>query len=350
MNGSVFTLLPTPSPSQSHSPPQVPGRGALSDDLVPLGTGHPTLLRSEDPSAQWRKQKGDIMFTPGIPNQPVVVGVDGSQQSLVALRWAAEYSAHHRAPLQIAYAIDVPVDYGPGLVGPIFDAEQLRTHGESIVAAAAAAAAKIPTPIAETVISTAAVSGSAVAMLRDLSRSARLVVVGSRGLGAFRRTLLGSVSTSLARHAECPVAVIPETVSDTGAVVVGVDGSACSVDAIAIAFDEASQRGTHLVAVHTWSEFYHYESRTTMQTQAEAVLSESLAGYAEKYPDVSVERVVTEKVPAKAILTAAATAQLIVVGSHGRRGFAGMTLGSVAQAVLHGAECPLIITRPATGN
>ncbi|MFI6225128.1 universal stress protein [Nocardia salmonicida] len=286
------------------------------------------------------------MFTPGNPNQPVVVGVDGSQQSLVALRWAAEYAAHRRAPLQIVYAIDVPVDYGPGLVGPLFDAEQLRIHGESIVAAAAVAAEKIP----GTAVSTAAVSGSPVAVLRDLSRSARLVVVGSRGLGAFRRTLLGSVSTSLARHAECPVAVIPETVSDTGAVVVGVDGSARSADAVAIAFDEASRRGTHLVAVHTWSEFYRYDARTTMQTQAEAVLSESLAGYAEKYPEVSVERVVAEELPAKAILVAAATAQLIVVGSHGRRGFAGMTLGSVAQAVLHGAECPLIITRPAIGN
>ncbi|MGW0325602.1 universal stress protein [Nocardia sp. NPDC003183] len=289
------------------------------------------------------------MFTPGHPNQPVVVGVDGSQQSRIALRWAAEYAARHRAPLQLVYAIDVPVDYGPGLVGPLYDAEQLRTHGESIVAAAAATAAKVPL-IAQTVISTAAVSGSPVSVLRERSRSARLVVVGSRGLGAVRRTLLGSVSTSLACHAECPVAVIPETVADTGAVVVGVDGSPCSADAIAIAFDEAAQRGAGLVAVHTWSEFYRYEARTTMQTEAEAVLSECLAGYAEKYPEVSVERVVAEELPAEAILTASAAAQLVVVGSHGRRGFAGMTLGSVSQAVLHSAECPLIIARPNTCN
>jgi nucleotide-binding universal stress UspA family protein len=290
------------------------------------------------------------MRTPGSLNQPVVVGVDGSEQSRIAMRWAAEYAAHHRAPLQIVYAIDVPVDYGPGLSGPLFDAEQLRGHGESVVAAAKPDAAEMAASIAEIVISTAAVTGSPVAVLRERGKSARLLVVGSRGLGAIRRTLLGSVSTSLARHAECPVAVIPETAADTGPIVVGVDGSACSADAIAIAFDEASRRGTRLVAVHTWSEFYHYDARTTMQTAAEAVLSESLAGYAEKYPEVSVERVVAQEPPAKAILTAAATAQLVVVGSHGRRGFAGMTLGSVAQAVLHGAECPLIIARPAAGS
>ncbi|MFJ2666510.1 universal stress protein [Nocardia fluminea] len=290
------------------------------------------------------------MRTPGSPNQPVVVGVDGSEQSRIALRWAAEYAAHHRAPLQIVYAIDVPVDYGPGLSGPLFDAERLRSHGESVVAAAETEAAETAASTAEIAISTAAVTGSPVAVLRERGDKARLLVVGSRGLGAIRRTLLGSVSTSLARHAECPVAVIPETVTDTGTVVVGVDGSACSADAVAIAFDEASRRGTNLLAVHTWSEFYHYDARTTMQTEAEAVLSESLAGYGEKYPEVCVERLVAEEPPAKAILTAAAAAQLIVVGSHGRRGFAGMTLGSVAQAVLHGAECPLIIARPATGS
>ncbi|MFD6397443.1 universal stress protein [Nocardia sp. NPDC060249] len=284
------------------------------------------------------------MFTSENPNRPVVVGVDGSQQSLIALRWAAEYAARHRAPLQVVYAVDVPVDYGPGLSGPLFDAEQLRSHGRSVVAAAAA---EVSAPLApEVVISTAVVTGAPVTVLRDRGRSARLTVVGSRGLGALRRTLLGSVSTSLARHAESPVAVIPETTAQTGAVVVGVDGSPCSAEAVALAFDEASRRGAHLVAVHTWSEFYRYEARTTMQTEAEAVLSESLAGYAEKYPEVSVERVVAEGLPAKAILVAAATAQLIVVGSHGRRGFAGMTLGSVAQAVLHGAECPLVIARP----
>lgn len=291
------------------------------------------------------------MTTPGTPKQPVVVGVDGSDQSRRALRWAAEFAAHHRVPLQLVYAAEVPVEYGPGMAGPLYDLEALREHGESVVAAAAVEATEVSTPIAEITISTDAVLGSAVQVLRLRSESARLVVVGSRGRGAFRRTLLGSVSTSIARHAGCPVAVIPESETPPdGPVVVGVDGSPCSVEAVAIAFDEAARRGARLIAVHAWSEFYRYEARSTMQTEAEAVLAEGLAGYAEKYPEVSVERNVVEDRPAKAILAAGAGAQLIVVGSHGRGGFVGMTLGSVAQTVLHGAEGPLIIARPTTNH
>ena len=83
-----------------------------------------------------------------------------------------------------------------------------------------------------------------------------------------------------------------------------------------------------------------------MQTEAETVLAETIAGYQEKYPDVAVSRLVKEARPAKCLLDAARSAQLIVVGSHGHGGFPGMTLGSVSQAVLHGADCPVIITRP----
>ncbi|MDO3647698.1 universal stress protein [Nocardia mangyaensis] len=286
----------------------------------------------------------------GNQNQPVVVGVDGSEQSGFALRWAAEFAAHHRAPLDIVFAIEIPVDYyyGPGLTGPRYDRAALHRQGQEDVAdAAATEAAALTTPIADITISTAVIEGAPIPVLRDRSTSARLIVVGSRGLGALRRTLLGSVSTSLARHAECPVAVIPDAPVDAeGPVVVGVDGSACSTDAIGIAFDEAARRRTRLVAVNAWSEFYRYEARSTMQTEAEALLSESLAGYAEKYPEVQLDRVVVEDRPARAVLDASTGAQLIVVGSHGRGGFAGMTLGSVAQAVLHGAQSPVIIARP----
>lgn len=297
-----------------------------------------------------RNRKAHTMSPLGNQNQPVVVGVDGSEQSGFALRWAAEFAAQHRAPLDIVFAIDIPADYyyGPGLSGPLCDRATMHRQGKEDVAdAAASEAAALTAPIADIPISASVLEGSPVAVLRGRSTSARLIVVGSRGLGALRRTLLGSVSTSLARHADCPVAVIPDAPVDAeGPVVVGVDGSACSADAIGIAFDEASRRGVPLVAVNAWSEFYRYEARSTMQTEAEALLSESIAGYAEKYPEVRVDRVVVEDRPARAVLDASEGAQLVVVGSHGRGGFAGMTLGSVAQAVLHGAESPVIIARP----
>ncbi|WP_316573778.1 universal stress protein [Nocardia canadensis] len=273
--------------------------------------------------------------------RPVVVGVDGSAQSLFAVRWAAAYAAHHRAPLVIGYAVEVPIEYGPGLSGPLFDGAALYAHGESVVAEAAALVAAD-----QLVVNTFVEVGDARAVLRDRSERARLVVVGSRGLGALRRTLLGSVSTAIARHASCPVAVVPEAPVAGGAVVVGVAGSGADADAIAQGFDEASRRDVRVIAVHAWSEFFRYDSRATMRAEAEAELSASLAGYREKYPDVRVERIVVEDRPARAILTAAAGAQLIVVGSHGRGGAARTTLGSVAQAVLHGTTRPLLITRP----
>ncbi|MFC4128443.1 universal stress protein [Nocardia rhizosphaerae] len=285
------------------------------------------------------------MSTPANPKHPVVVGVDESEQSRHALRWAGHYAAAHRVPVRLVYAVEVPVEYGPGLVGALYDLERPREHGAALVAAAAEEIAAI----GDLTVSTEVVVGSPAAVLRQHSRSARLVVVGSRGLGALRRTLLGSVSTSIARHAECPVAIIPETAPPAdGAVVVGVDGSPCSVDAVGIAFEEAARRGVRLIAVHAWTEFFRYEARSTMQAEGEVVLSESLAGYAEKYPEVRVERVVVEERPAKALLAVSEGAQLVVVGSHGRGGFSGMTLGSVAQTVLHGTDRPLIIARPST--
>ncbi|WP_433715880.1 universal stress protein [Nocardia sp. CA-084685] len=125
----------------------------------------------------------------------------------------------------------------------------------------------------------------------------------------------------------------------------GVDGSPTSVHAIEVAFDEAAHRDVAVRAVLTWSEFNRYISRADMQKEAEELLSESLAGYAQKYPDLEVQRVVVEDRPTRRLLDESEKAQLIVVGSHGRGGFAGMTLGSVSQAILHATDCPLIIAR-----
>ncbi|WP_067834487.1 universal stress protein [Nocardia lijiangensis] len=282
-------------------------------------------------------------------NPPVVVGVDGSEQSLTAVRWAAEYAAHHRSPVQLIHALGVPTDFGPGMAGPIFDIESWRRAGHNLLTTAIDTARTAAAPIAPIEVFPVLADAAPVPVLRDRAADARLLVVGTHGHGAFGRILIGSVSTALVRHANGPVAVIPETERDIwqGQVVVGVDGSPCSAQAVAMAFEEASQRGTELIAVHTWSEFYRYQSRAEMQTEAEALLAESLAGYGDKYPDVPITRIVTEDRPARRLLQAADGAQLIVLGSHGRGGFPGMTLGSVPNAVLHRAECPVIVVRPA---
>src|SRR5690606_28799318 len=273
----------------------------------------------------------------------------GSETAQRALVWATEYPATHRPPMPLAYPTGRPVRFDPGFAGPV-DNETSIEAAKPIVAEAAETARKAAAPIGELTTKSSVVISAPIPELLRRSEEAHLVVVGSRGLGAFRRALLGSVSTALARHAESPVAVIPEhEPAPEGPVVVGVDGSPVSSAAIALAYEEADAAGAKLVAVHGWSEFGRYLSREEMQGEAEALVAQNLAGYAERYPDVVVERLVEEQRPAVLLLRAAESARLVVVGSHGRGGFPGMTLGSVGQAVLHGTETPIIVVRPRPG-
>jgi nucleotide-binding universal stress UspA family protein len=139
-------------------------------------------------------------------------------------------------------------------------------------------------------------------------------------------------------------------------VVVGVDGSPTSEPALAMAFEEAAMRGADLVAVHAWIEFTSDTAYATarqflvnwdaVETRERETLAERLAGWQEKYPDVTVRRVVTGGQPTKRLLDQAVDAQLLVVGSRGRGGFAGMLLGSTSQALIHHAPCPLLVVRP----
>ena len=183
-----------------------------------------------------------------------------------------------------------------------------------------------------------------------------MIVVGCRGLGAIGRRLLGSVSWGLVHHGHCPVAVIhdEDPLMPTPAmapVVVGIDGSPVSEAATALAFEEASRRGVELVAVHTWSDYAVAElpgiDWSDVQKQADETLAERLAGWQQRYPDVTVRRVVVPDRPAHQLLEQSESAQLTVVGRHGRGGFAGMLLGSVSTAVAESARMPVIVARPA---
>ncbi|MBF6542419.1 universal stress protein [Nocardia brasiliensis] len=284
-------------------------------------------------------------------NPPVVVGIDGSSPADEALRWAAVDAAHHDAPLHIVFAVGARADFGPGVDFRRIDHDEYLAACTTTLAAARRFATAAAEAVDELVVDTFMVEASPIPALLDRSKDARLLVVGAHGAGAFRRGLLGSVSTALARHAHCPVAIVPEPERYSarrvrGPVVVGVDGSPCSTRAVEIAFDEAFRRKVPVRAVLTWSEFHRYLPDAEMQTEATALLSEALAGYADRYPDLVIERVIVKDQPANRLLVEGEQAQLIVVGSHGRGGFAGMTLGSVSQAVLHAADCPIIIARP----
>ncbi len=140
-----------------------------------------------------------------------------------------------------------------------------------------------------------------------------------------------------------------------GPIVVGIDGSESSKAAVEVAFEQAAARGASLVAVNVWSDVSVQPSLgaspedplwSSIQTGEEVVLSERLAGYQERYPDVTVERVVARDRPVRVLSEFAEKAQLIVVGSRGRGGFTGMLLGSTSNALLHTADCPVMIVRP----
>jgi nucleotide-binding universal stress UspA family protein len=137
-------------------------------------------------------------------------------------------------------------------------------------------------------------------------------------------------------------------------VVVGIDGSPASELATEIAFDQASRRGVDLVALHAWSDMGPIEFASAnwapiewrnIKVAEEEVLSERLSGYSERYPNVTVRRVVVSDRPAPRLLEQAAEAQLLVVGCRGRGGFAGMLLGSVGSAVVNSAQIPVIVAR-----
>ena len=290
-------------------------------------------------------------------NDRIVVGVDGSAPSDAALDWAAREAAMRKVDVTLLHVMTPAVDvWGPGYAIaplPLNYVEAQEEAGHRILENARRIVDSV-IPTGERVqVRSELIFSSPVPSLIDATKDALMVVVGCRGQGAWRRGLFGSVSTGLIHHAHCPVAVIHDP-ADTqtrsgGPVVVGIDGSPASELATAIAFDEASWRGADLVALHAWLDTdmpaIPRSAWPDYQAEAEERLAERIAGWGERYPDVAVQRRVVFDQPARHLLDAAESAQLLVVGSHGRGGFAGMLLGSVSSTVVHAVHTPVIVAR-----
>ncbi|MFI6225122.1 universal stress protein [Nocardia salmonicida] len=283
----------------------------------------------------------------------VLAAVDGSANSYQAAAWAAAEAALHHLPLHLLTSGAIQTGFGPGMSLGEADLEWLRVDAERVVGEAERVA-RAAVPDEDLAITTEVSFELAAPLLIERSRSARMLVVGSRGLGAFQRGLLGSVSRAAAQHAHCPVAVIHgiaaiDPVSAGQPVLVGVDCSPNSVPAIEVAFDEASRRKVELVAVHAFSDASELDLPAfgweMGRQSAEADLAEALAGHAEQYPDVPVRRIVVANRPVRTLVDESASAQLLVVGSHGRGGFSSMLLGSTSNALLHSVEIPTIVVR-----
>lgn len=297
-------------------------------------------------------------------NRPVVVGVDGSPSSLVAAEHAAKAAVLRSRPLHLVHGYLHPLGYGipinpydVGLPAPNEEAQKMleQTAGEL--------RGRWP----DLSVEVRQVAGGPGATLVEESHRAELVVVGSRGLGGFTGLLLGSVSTQVASHAHCPVLVVrpaEETIPVEGPVMVGVDGSEPSRLAVAYAADEAARRGSALVLLHVWSvdgsrplvdstpgatwppERFE-EFQAAFRAESAELLAAAAADVREQHPELPVtERPLHAIAPEQALIEASGEASLLVMGSRGRGGFAGLLLGSVSQAMVQHAHCPVLVVHP----
>ena len=283
----------------------------------------------------------------------ILVGVDGSKESDAAVRWAAKEATIRDVPITLMHVIAPVVVNWP--VGSLqasctdWQEENARRVIEQAQTTLHASVGDSELPEAHTEVRHADVATNLV----GASRQAKMVVVGSRGLSAIGRLLLGSVSSGLVHHAHCPVVIVhadeAQAADHKSPVLLGIDGSPASEAATALAFDEASRRGVDLVALHAWSDvgvfpilgmdWHKYED------EGHEVLAKRLASWQEQYPDVHVRRRIVCDQPARWLIDESQQAQLVVVGSHGRGGFTGMRLGSVSSAVAQAAKSTVIVVR-----
>ncbi len=294
-------------------------------------------------------------------DKTVLVGYDGSESSRYALRWALDDARRRHLPVVILHADTPDVvlnSVGMGFYQPVTDPP--GPEGTSTLADATSLAAKWAPGV--TVRQRLTASSPAVAVL-DAMGDAALVVLGSRGLDGFAELLVGSTSLHVATHATVPVVVVRVhdtilTGPEAGRIVVGVDGSDAAQDALAFGFEEAALRGVGLTAVRAWySDFFDSSGpksgaiplnvETEVVVPAEtAALTEAVAGWRNKFPDVDVRERVVHGIAAPVLVDAARGAELLVVGSRGRGGFRSLLLGSVSHAVMHHATAPVAVVRP----
>ncbi|MFE9193785.1 universal stress protein [Micromonospora sp. NPDC007208] len=287
-------------------------------------------------------------------NRPVVAGVDGSPSSLVAAEHAARAALLRSRPLLLVHGYLHPSGYGVPLnpydVGVPVPSEEAQKMLERT-------AAELTGRWPGLVVEVRQVAGGPGVTMIEESRRAELVVVGSRGLGGFAGLLLGSVGAQVAAHAHCPVLVVrpdEQPIPVDGPVLVGVDGSESSRLAVGVGADEAALRDVPLVLVHvgpldgdrTVPEEIE-ESQAAYQAEAVRLLADASAVVRAEHPDVVVrEHPVRAAGAAQGLIEASGTASLLVVGTRGRAGFAGLLLGSVSQAAIHHAHCPVLVAHP----
>jgi BASS family bile acid:Na+ symporter len=270
-------------------------------------------------------------------NKPVIVGYDGSEATLPALRWAAQEAMGSQRELRVVLAWGLPT-MGFSAVSATADLD--RTRAEGVLANAVyLLGVEVPGLTVEGEL----VQDKPAQALVDRSADAALVVVGQHTKGRLGRLVLGSVASSVVAHAHAPVVVVRGDESGhvrrVGPIVVGVDGSAGSETAVSFAMQSAPRHGYQVVAVHA--------GEATDASGLHA-LSPALVAGRDLNPAVKVREVIEPGNAAQLIVAQAKDAALVVVGSRGHGGLAGLLLGSVSRAVVEQSDCSVVVMRQVT--
>jgi nucleotide-binding universal stress UspA family protein len=283
---------------------------------------------------------------------PVVAGTDGSEESLRAVDWAAREAVLRGLPLRIVSAAALPPRMiarhrgsGPDTVSDTLGKERDR----ALAVAAERAAAAAP----DLLIDVDELPGAPAYAVTEAGSGASMLVVGSRGIGAFTAMILGSLSQYVSAHATCPVVVVrEETTAAHRQVGVGIGDPALSAAALAFAFEEAALRKASLIAVHAWDAPGSPIAQATLalatpgahDLEEEAVrqMDSLLADWQAKYPDVQVSHDFVHAHPGRALVGLSARADLVVLGRHTTRGGALPGPGAVRHAVLNHAHGPVV--------
>ncbi|TFD33252.1 universal stress protein [Cryobacterium cryoconiti] len=275
----------------------------------------------------------------------VVVGMSGRPAGRAALRWAIDYARPRRLEVELVHVVDAT--FGTSPAGFLRTA---REQAELLLAREIEEAAGIAP---ELTLHATVLEGSPTGALTDWAVGAELLIVGSHALGRFREYVFSTQSAQIAAHAAGSVVVVPERDDPPGTgVVVGVDGSEASLAAVQFAAEQADRLGQRLTALYCWSAPAPWTEDSAMidwpmepDEADRLVLAEAVAGLAERYPDLDLNLRLDLGLPVDALVTAAAGARLLVVGSHGRHGFSRFWLGSVSHVIVLTMPCPVAVIR-----
>ncbi len=285
----------------------------------------------------------------------LLVGVDGTEGSVEALRWAAHEAARRSCPLHVMTCAELPVAVEAGLIGSgaasgsaidsiVHEYEATNQRGVNLARSFGL----------DIEVTGETVLGAPAYALVGAAHPGDTIVVGATSHPGRLTEVLGSVATVVSHRAHCAVVVVhgaDRKDAKVGRIAVGVDGSSCSDEALRWAIEEATRCDAELILVHGWTYPYQgprtgiTEARDDMKLDAMRTLEASARMVREHAPSLRCHSIISEESPAKAIIDAAKEADMLVVGSRGHGGFTALLLGSVSRTVLQHSSVPVVVVR-----